>query len=82
MEAAVTSGMPGILADCGGACACATCHAYVDTDWIGRVPPPAADEQDMLECAIDVSEASRLTCQIVMSEALDGLVVHLPRSQT
>ncbi|WP_084169898.1 2Fe-2S iron-sulfur cluster-binding protein [Paraburkholderia ferrariae] len=82
MQAAVANGVQGILADCGGACACATCHAYVDPPWRELLPPPDEGERGMLECAIDANETSRLTCQIVMTDALDGLVVRLPRSQT
>ncbi|MDR5804845.1 2Fe-2S iron-sulfur cluster-binding protein [Caballeronia sp. LZ001] len=82
MQVAVANGVSGILGDCGGSCACATCHAYVDPVWLDRVPAPDASERDMLECAVDSDESSRLTCQIAMTDALDGLIVRLPRSQT
>lgn len=81
MQAALTHAVPGILADCGGACSCATCHGYVDPQWVERVPPATDGERDMIECALDVQDNSRLTCQIVMQPELDGLVVHLPKSQ-
>jgi 2Fe-2S ferredoxin len=82
MQGAVSNGVPGIDADCGGAAACATCHVFVDEAWTSRVGP-ATDEHElsMLECAVDAGPASRLSCQIAVSEPLDGLVVHLPESQ-
>ena len=81
MEAAVRNGVPGILADCGGACVCATCHVYVADEWFGRVGPPDPIECDMLEAAEGVRENSRLSCQIPLTAALDGLVVGLPVEQ-
>jgi 2Fe-2S ferredoxin len=82
MRAAVDAMVPGIVADCGGACTCATCHGYVDDAWIGRVPPPAPDEADMIDAGcLDVQHNSRLTCQIAFTGDLDGLVIHLPPSQ-
>jgi 2Fe-2S ferredoxin len=81
MQAAIGGSVPGVLADCGGSCSCATCHGYVDEAWISRVPGPESAEKDMLECALDVQENSRLTCQIRITEALDGLVIRLPKSQ-
>jgi len=81
MEGAVKNGVPGILADCGGACTCATCHVYVGEEWLAALPPRDDTETDMLEFAIDVRESSRLSCQITISEALDGLTVTLPQSQ-
>jgi Ferredoxin len=81
MEAAVHGGVDGIDADCGGQLACATCHIYLDDAWLSRVPPPAEDEEDMLEFALGRDARSRLSCQIIMSESLDGLVVHVPESQ-
>ena len=75
MEAAVKNMVPGIDADCGGACACATCHVYVEPDWVERVGPRNEMEEDMLDFAFDVRENSRLSCQIQMSDALDGLAV-------
>jgi len=81
MEAAVRNGVPGIEADCGGACACATCHVYVDPTWVEATGKPVDNEADMLEFAIEPQPTSRLSCQIRVSEALDGLVVRIPASQ-
>ena len=81
MENAVRNSVPGIEAECGGACACATCHVYVDDEWSARVGAPEAMEEDMLDFAYDVKPTSRLSCQIKMSEGLDGLVVHVPERQ-
>lgn len=81
MEGAVKNGVPGIDADCGGACACATCHVFVDPAWHDVVGKPADDEKEMLEFAKDGNEFSRLSCQIMVSDALDGLVVRMPESQ-
>ena len=81
MEVAIRNGVPGIEAECGGACACATCHVYVDDAWSATVGPPEAMEEDMLDFAYDVRPTSRLSCQIKMSDALDGLVVHVPERQ-
>lgn len=81
MQVAVDNAIPGVLADCGGACSCATCHGYVDPAWQGRVPAPTDAERDMIECALEVQDNSRLTCQLIMSPELDGLVVRLPKSQ-
>jgi ferredoxin, 2Fe-2S len=67
----------GIKAECGGACACATCHVYVAADWIGHLRPPDSEEIDRLDEAFDVQPNSRLSCQILMSEALDGLRITL-----
>lgn len=81
MENAVRNSVPGIDAECGGACACATCHVYVDDEWTERVGPPEAMEEDMLDFAFEVRPTSRLSCQIKMSADLDGLVVHVPERQ-
>ena len=81
MENAVRNSVPGIDAECGGACACATCHVYVDEAWTAIVGPPEAMEEDMLDFAYEVKPTSRLSCQIKMSDALDGLVVHVPERQ-
>ena len=82
MEGAVKNGVSGIEADCGGACACATCHVYVDEAWIERVGPPSSMEEEMLEIAAsEVTPASRLSCQISMRAEFDGLVVWLPERQ-
>ena len=81
MENAVRNSVPGIEAECGGACACATCHVYVDDAWTAKVGEPEPMEEDMLDFAFDVRPTSRLSCQIKMSADLDGLVVHLPERQ-
>ncbi|MCV2866581.1 2Fe-2S iron-sulfur cluster-binding protein [Albidovulum sediminicola] len=82
MEGARDNGIPGIEADCGGACACSTCHVYVDGAWLDRLPAKAMLEEDMLDFAHEPDpERSRLTCQITVTEALDGLVVRMPERQ-
>ncbi|MDF1607426.1 2Fe-2S iron-sulfur cluster-binding protein [Hoeflea sp. YIM 152468] len=81
MENAIRNSVPGIEAECGGACACATCHVYVDEAWSEIVGAPAAMEEDMLDFAFDVRPTSRLSCQIKVREELDGLVVHVPERQ-
>ncbi|ARM88668.1 2Fe-2S iron-sulfur cluster-binding protein [Rhizobium redzepovicii] len=81
MENAVRNSVPGIEAECGGACACATCHVYVDEAWTEQVGQPEAMEEDMLDFAFDVRPTSRLSCQIRMKAAYDGLVVHVPERQ-
>ena len=81
MEGAVKNNIPGIDADCGGACACATCHVYVEPEWLERLGPQSDMERSMLDFAEDVRQASRLACQIKITGALDGLVVRLPESQ-
>lgn len=80
MQTAVNNQIPGILGDCGGSCSCATCHAYVDEAWAGHMPAAESYELDMLTCAMDVRDNSRLMCQIFMTPELDGLVVRLPGS--
>jgi 2Fe-2S ferredoxin len=81
MEAAVMNGVPGIIAECGGACTCATCHAYVDESFVDIVGPPSMMEEDMLDFAFEVKPNSRLTCQIKVTDALDGLVMRVPSRQ-
>ncbi len=81
MEAALGAGVPGIVAECGGACTCATCHVYVDEDWSEKAGAPSAMEEDMLDFAFEVNSNSRLSCQITVTDELDGLVVHVPRQQ-
>ena len=81
METAIRNGVPGIVAECGGACACATCHVYVADAWIETVGKAQDMEQDMLDFASDVRENSRLSCQIKITPALDGLVVTTPSQQ-
>ncbi len=81
MENAIKNAVPGIEAECGGACACATCHVYVDDAWTEKVGQPEAMEEDMLDFAYDVQPSSRLSCQIKVSDELDGLVVNVPERQ-
>ena len=81
METALHNSIPGIEAECGGACACATCHVYVDEDWIEKTGAPSQSEEDMLDFAFEVRPNSRLSCQIRVSEELDGLVVTTPAKQ-
>jgi 2Fe-2S ferredoxin len=81
MEGAIRNNVAGIDADCGGACACATCHVYIDEAWRDVIGKPSAMEESMLDFAEEVAPNSRLSCQIRVSEALDGLIVRLPRSQ-
>ena len=81
MNGAVANGIPGIDADCGGACACATCHVYVEPDWVDKVGARQPREAEMLEMAADTQANSRLACQIKVSSALDGLVVRMPEGQ-
>ena len=81
METAVNNDVPGILATCGGSCSCATCHVYVDESWIDKLPPAELEEEDMLDTAHDLKDSSRLSCQIVVTEELDGLVVTTPPRQ-
>ena len=82
MEGARDNGIPGIEADCGGACACSTCHVYVDPAWTERLPPKDDMEEDMLDFAYEPDPArSRLTCQLKVTDALDGLKVQMPEKQ-
>ena len=81
METAIQNAVPGITAECGGACACATCHVYVDDKWIEKTGKASAMEEDMLDFAFEVKPTSRLSCQIKVSADLDGLVVNTPGKQ-
>ena len=82
MEGARDNNVPGIEADCGGACACSTCHVYLHPDWVEKLPAKDAMESDMLDFAYEPNETtSRLTCQIKVTDALDGLIVLLPEKQ-
>jgi ferredoxin, 2Fe-2S len=81
METAIKNGIPGIVAECGGACACATCHVYVDQAFMSLVGDPQPMEEDMLDFAYDVRPTSRLSCQIRVRPELDGLVVETPEKQ-
>jgi len=81
MQGAVDNMIDGIVAECGGACSCATCHCYVDEAWTAKTGVAGDMEKDMLECVLDPKDNSRLSCQITISDDMDGLVVHLPESQ-
>ena len=81
MEGAIQNNIPGIDADCGGACACATCHVYVDEKWFDKLKKKEPAEQDMLDMAFEPKKVSRLSCQIIATEELDGLVVKMPSKQ-
>ena len=81
MEGAVQSGIDGIPAQCGGSCSCSTCHCYVADGWTSVLPPPDDEEIGLLEFAWEPREASRLTCQLRVTDAMDGLVLHVPAEQ-
>ena len=81
MEGAVQNDIPGIDADCGGGMACATCHVYVKDDWFNKLPPKSEGEEDMIDQAFEPNSSSRLSCQIQISDNLDGLKVYLPEKQ-
>jgi 2Fe-2S ferredoxin len=81
MEAAVDNDVDGIVAECGGACSCATCHVYVDPAWSASLPPRSAQEDGMLDCVLDRRETSRLSCQLVLNPQLDGLIVRVADEQ-
>jgi len=81
MQCATEHLVPGILGECGGAMACATCHGYVAEEWLDRLPPPSPQEREMLAGCIDLRPNSRLTCQILLTEKLDGLTITTPNSQ-
>lgn len=82
MQLAVDSGVAGIVAECGGACACGTCHCYIDENWGAKLKPAEGNELDMLEFVIDPTPQSRLGCQVVLTPDLDGLIVNVPATQT
>jgi 2Fe-2S ferredoxin len=81
METAIRNSVPGIVAECGGACSCATCHVHVDEAWSEKAGPPSPMEEDMLDFAFDVRPTSRLSCQIKVTDELDGLIVRTPAQQ-
>jgi 2Fe-2S ferredoxin len=81
MQGAVDNMIDGIVGECGGSCSCATCHCYVDEAWLAKLPRPSGMEKDMLECVLEPRPNSRLSCQIVVTPELDGLVVRMPESQ-
>ncbi len=82
MEGAVQNNIPGIDADCGGGMACATCHVYVKEEWFNKLDKPEDAEQDMIDMAFEPKKNSRLSCQLIVSDKLDGLVVTTPSKQT
>ena len=81
METAIDNNIPGIIAECGGACSCATCHVYVDEGWLGKLPEADALEDGMLECALERQPNSRLSCQLRIRDDLDGIVIRVPEAQ-
>ena len=81
MEGAVQNNVPGIDADCGGSCACATCHVYVNEKWFGKLSKKESAEEDMLDMAYEPKKFSRLSCQITVEDSLDGLVAKMPSKQ-
>ena len=81
MQGAISAGIEGIDADCGGSATCATCHVHVAREWIERLAAPSENETSMLEFALNADECSRLSCQIVVKDGLDGLVVRIPLTQ-
>ena len=81
MEGAVQNNISGIDADCGGSCACATCHVYVDEKWINKLPKKEDTEEDMLDMASEPNKFSRLSCQLTVTDELEGLVVKMPSKQ-
>jgi len=82
MEGAVQNNIPGIDADCGGSMACATCHVYVEEKWLDKIPKPEDGEVDMIDMAFEPKKNSRLSCQIIISDELDGLIVKTPEKQS
>ena len=82
MEGAIQNNIPGIDGDCGGGMACATCHVYVQDEWFDKIPAKEEGEEDMLDMAFEPKKNSRLSCQIIVSEELDGLTVTTPETQT
>ena len=81
METALRNGIASIVAECGGGCSCATCHVYVDEAWLGRLPPKSLEEEEQLDFAFEMRPNSRLSCQIKVTEDLDGLVLRTPSYQ-
>ena len=81
MEGAIQNDIPGIDADCGGGMSCATCHVYVNDEWLDKLPAKEDGEEDMLDMAFEPKKNSRLSCQLIVSDTLDGLVVNIPSKQ-
>ena len=82
MEGAIQNNIPGIDADCGGGCACATCHVYVDEKWFNKLPKPEEGEIDMIDMAFEPKKNSRLSCQLIVTDEMDGLEVTTPEKQS
>ena len=82
MEGAIKNSIPGIDADCGGSCACATCHVYVDEKFLQKIPKAEEAEQDMLDFVQGADKSSRLSCQIIISNEIDGIIVRMPKKQS
>ena len=82
MEGAIQNEIPGIDADCGGAMACATCHVYIKDEWFDKIPKAEDGENDMIDMAFEPKKNSRLSCQLIVSDELDGLVVTTPKKQS
>jgi 2Fe-2S ferredoxin len=82
MEGAIKHSVPGIDADCGGSCACATCHVYVDENFLNKIPKAQESEQDMIDFVQNADKSSRLSCQIIITNDLDGIVVRMPKTQS
>ena len=82
MEGAIQNNVPGIDADCGGSMACATCHVYVKEKWFNKLPQKEDGEEDMLDMAYEPNKFSRLSCQVIVSDELDGLIVSIPSKQS
>ena len=81
MEGAIQNNIPGIDADCGGGMACATCHVYVKEEWLDKLPKKEDGEEDMIDMAFEPNKFSRLSCQLIVSDEIDGLIVNLPEKQ-
>tara|TARA_X000001036_G_scaffold307105_1_gene285843 strand:- start:1279 stop:1599 length:321 start_codon:yes stop_codon:yes gene_type:complete len=82
MEGAIQNNIPGIDADCGGSMACATCHVYVEEKWLNKLIKPEESEEDMIDMAFEPKKNSRLSCQLIVADELDGLVVTTPEKQS
>jgi len=82
MEGAIKNSIPGIDADCGGSCACATCHVYVNETFLNKIPKAQEAEQDMIDFVQDADKSSRLSCQIIITNELDGIIVRMPEKQS
>ena len=82
MEGAIKNSIPGIDADCGGSCACATCHVFVDEKFLSKIPKAQESEHDMIDFIQDADKSSRLSCQIIITNDLDGIVVRMPKKQS